>query len=158
MGGAMKARRPFAAVVYRTPIGARYPGMALGAALPESALKVRSCTPRQQDLVGYPADSRGANDRAYIDQVDSATSEEEEPLSDPDDGGLSDLADDLRVEDEDWVIVLAFFRQTSLNSTIDFGKSNPDVPHEFHPRPSPRHQPTDNNKRSHRSLEERQDR
>jgi len=46
-----------------------------------------------------------SSDRAYVDQVDSAT-DEEEPLSD------LDLSDDLRVEDEDWEIAergLPFF-------------------------------------------------
>jgi len=71
-----------------------------------------SSSPRQQDLVGCPTDGRAANDHAYIDQVDSATDEEEEPLSDPDDDVPSDRSDDLRVEDEDWEIAergLSFF-------------------------------------------------
>ena len=79
-----------------------------------------SPSPRQQDLVGYPVDGRAANDHAYIDQVDSATDEEEEPLSDPDDDVLSDLSDDLRVEDEDWEIAergLSFFLHSLLSFT-----------------------------------------
>ena len=102
-----------------------------------------SSPPQQQDLFGYPTDARATNDHAYIDQVDSATDEgEEEPLSDPDDDVLSDLSDDLRVEDEDWEIAergLSFFfrsllsfisepfflRQISLNSTIDFDSTSP---------------------------------
>ena len=54
-------------------------------------------SPGQQDLF----DGREASGHAYIDQVDSATDEEEEPLSDPDDDVFFD---DLRVEDEDWEI------------------------------------------------------
>jgi len=98
-----------------------------------------SPSPRQQDLFGYPADGRAANDHAYIDQVDSAT-DEEELLSDD---VLSDRSDDLRVEDEDWeiaerglfffrsllsfaqLLLFSFFRQTSLSSTIDFDNTSP---------------------------------
>jgi hypothetical protein len=60
-----------------------------------------SSSPRQQ---GYATDGRAADSHAYIDQVDSATDEEEELLSDIDDDVLFDQSDDLRVEDEDWEI------------------------------------------------------
>ena len=57
---------------------------------------------QQQGRFDDAAVGRAANDRAYIDQVDSATdNEEEEPLSDSDDDVFFD---DLRVEDEDWEI------------------------------------------------------
>ncbi|KAF9648187.1 RIO1-domain-containing protein [Thelephora ganbajun] len=61
---------------------------------------------RQQGLLDYAADGRAANDHAYVDQVDSATDEEEEEelLSDLDDYALVDQFDDLRVEDEDWEV------------------------------------------------------
>lgn len=71
-----------------------------------------SSSTRQQDLADYPALGRAANDYAYIDQVDSATDEEEDPLSNLDDDSISDQFDDLRVEDEDWEIAergLSFF-------------------------------------------------
>lgn len=59
---------------------------------------------RQQDLFGRAADGRSAGDHTYIDQVDSATDEEEELSSDTDDDILFDKFDDLQVEDEDWEI------------------------------------------------------
>ena len=58
---------------------------------------------RQQDQFDYAADGRAANDTAYIDQIDSAT-DEEELSSDPEDEVFSGQSDDLRVEDEDWEI------------------------------------------------------
>lgn len=63
-----------------------------------------SSSTRQQGHLGYAVDGRAAGDHTYIDQVDSATDEEEELLSDPDDDVLFDQFDDLRVEDEDWEI------------------------------------------------------
>ena len=70
-----------------------------------------SPSPRQQGLFDYAADGRTPNNHAHIDQVDSAT-DEEDLLSDLDDDVLSDQFDDLRVEDEDWEIAergLSFF-------------------------------------------------
>lgn len=63
-----------------------------------------SSPPRQQDLCDGAADGRAVNGHAYIDQVGSATDEEEELLSDLDDDVFFDRFDDLRVEDEDWEI------------------------------------------------------
>ena len=57
----------------------------------------------QQDLFDDATEGRSAGDRTYIDQVDSAT-DEEELLSDTDDDVLFDKFDDLQVEDEDWEI------------------------------------------------------
>lgn len=56
--------------------------------------------PPQQDRFDSATTGRAENDHAYTDLVDSVTDEEEELLSDSDDGQL----DDLRVEDEDWEI------------------------------------------------------
>lgn len=63
-----------------------------------------STSARQQDFSDGAADRRAGNYHAYIDQVDSATDEEEDLLSDIDDDILLDHSDDLRVEDEDWEI------------------------------------------------------
>ena len=93
---------------------------------------------RQQDLF-----DTSANNPAYIDQVDSATDEEEDLLSNSDGDSLFDQLDDLRVEDEDWEIaerglsfflfsplgtsphMFYFFFQTLPNSTIGFGSTSP---------------------------------
>jgi len=146
-----------------------------------------SPSPRQQGLFDYAADGRTPNNHAYIDQVDSAT-DEEDLLSDLDDDVLSDQFDDLRVEDEDWEIAergLSFFspplvlRLTRrfflfpfgrLHQTVQspasarrctipkrLGENDPDVPDKIHRCPAPRHQPTNNDKHRHRSTEERQD-
>jgi hypothetical protein len=69
-----------------------------------------SSSTRQQDLLDCTADGRTA---ARIDQVDSAT-DEEELLSDSD---SADQSDELRVEDEDWEIAergLSFFFVASV--------------------------------------------
>jgi len=82
-----------------------------------------SSSTRQQDRFDDAAVGRAASDRAYIDQVDSATDKEEESLSDFDDDVLSDYFDDLRVEDEDWEIAerglsfsIPFFFCSSLHT------------------------------------------
>lgn len=136
-------------------------------------------SPGQQNLF----DGREASGHAYIDQVDSAT-DEEEPLSDPDDDVFFD---DLRVEDEDWEIAergsFFFFRSAlplthpfpppfgRLHQTVQptsaarrrtipqrLGEHDLHVTDKIHCRPAPRHQPPNNNERYHHSLEERQDR
>ncbi|KAF9781875.1 RIO1-domain-containing protein [Thelephora terrestris] len=86
-----------------------------------------SSSTRQQDLFDHATDGRAASDRAYIDQVDSATDEEEEPLSDSDDDDFLDQLDDLRVEDEDWEAtergLSIFFRALfAFASYLDFTK------------------------------------
>ena len=72
-------------------------------AFPFMEIKTMPPSTQQQDLSDCAAVGRAANNYAYIDQVDSATDEEEELLSNSDDSVLSDF-DDLRVEDEDWEI------------------------------------------------------
>ena len=97
----------------------------------------------QQDLPDC-RDARAGDYRAYIDQVDSATDEEEELLSDLDDEVFFDRFDDLRVVDEDWEIaergsspfrrsflpftshvLFSLIWQTSPSSTIDFDNMSP---------------------------------
>jgi len=141
---------------------------------------------RQQALFDGAADGRAANDNACIDQVDSATDEEEGLLSDLDDDVFFDRFDDLRVEDEDWEIAergLAFsfsfffypyfflfsfgrLYQTVQSTSATRRRTIPQRLREDNPHfsdkicccPSPRNQPTNNYKHSHRSFEEGQDR
>ena len=87
-----------------------------------------SSSVRQQGRFDDAAVGRAADDRAYIDQVDSATDKEEELLSDFDDDVLFDDFDVLRVEDEDWEIAergLSFSFSFALRLTfspVDFTK------------------------------------
>ena len=60
-----------------------------------------SSSTRQQDLFDSAVDGRATNNHAYIDQAQSTTDEEEDPLSDD---LLFEKLDDLRVEDEDWEV------------------------------------------------------
>jgi len=84
-----------------------------------------SSSARQQGRFDDAAVGRAAGDRAYIDQVDSATDKEEESLSDFDDDSLFDDFDGLRVEDEDWEIAergLSFSFSCALRLTFPPGR------------------------------------